>query len=77
MDLPDGATVGDLVERLLREDLSRDGMSSAQGPDLPDGRGPGQSVIFVNGRNIGSLAGVKTRLGEGDKVLFVIPAAGG
>ncbi len=77
VDLPGGATIEDLIERLRRENLGQGDIPDGQSWDLPDVREPGQFVILLNGRSVGSLAGMKTRLSDGDNVLLVIPAAGG
>ncbi len=67
--VPEGSTVGRLLEHLGREGL---------GPEAPlDPKAAGSFVVFLNGRNVASLEGQETRLREDDEVLLVIPAAGG
>jgi molybdopterin converting factor small subunit len=69
VDLPNGSTVGRLLEH-----LECTGMVSQApwGPEMA-----GSCAVFLNGRNIASLDGQETRLRENDEVLLVIPAAGG
>jgi len=69
LDLPDGSTIKDLLKALK-------GCGSADElDDLVEGR---SSVkVLVNGREITYLAGLETRLRDGDVVAFIPPVAGG
>mgnify|MGYP000105986001 CR=1 FL=1 len=69
LDLPDGSTIKDLL-KALRGCGSVDELD-----DLVEGR---SSVkVLVNGREITYLAGLETRLRDGDVVAFIPPVAGG
>ena len=69
LDLPDGSTIKDLLKALR-------GCGSVDELDeLVEGRS-GVKVL-VNGREITYLAGLETRLRDGDVVAFIPPVAGG
>jgi molybdopterin converting factor small subunit len=59
------ATVGELIEVL----------SARYGPDFK--KRVGAARIVVNGSPIQFGKGLKTTLGEGDKVAFLVPVGGG
>ncbi len=67
IDVPDGTTVGDLIEMfpMIKEEIER---YRAKGFDM---------IIMVNGRHIQFLNGLSTMLRENDSVEFFPPAAGG
>jgi len=74
VDLADGATIEDLVARLVE----------IGGPALAPHLAPPKEEsahaplrIMVNGRDITVLGGRRTVLAEGDDVLVFIPIAGG
>lgn len=70
LELPDGLTIGDLLEKLGERYGSR--------LDVDRLVGENQNVkILVNGREITYLDGLKTGLRDGDSVAFIPPVAGG
>jgi molybdopterin synthase sulfur carrier subunit len=72
VEVPQGATVRDLVKII---DERREGRLSREildGDRLKD-----QYNILVNGRAVDYLAGLDTRLNEGDEVVFMPPVGGG
>ena len=72
LTLPDGATVRDLISRLveLRPVL-------AQRLLAQDGNVPPSVNVFVNGRDIRDLGGLDTPVMPDDEVTILPPAAGG
>ena len=70
--LPDGATVGDLLKRLVEV---RPGLA----PRLldEDGNIPRFVNVFVNGRDVRYLSGLDTPVMPDDEVVILPPAAGG
>ena len=72
--LGDGATVGDVVEKLV-ESFPPEFKEALVDPVL---REPWpNALILVNGREIGVLDGVGTAVGDGDDVVFVPATHGG
>ena len=72
--LGDGATVGDVVQRLV------DSFPAEFGRALVDpvlGEPQPNALILVNGREISVLDGVGTVVGDGDEVVFVPVTHGG
>ncbi len=70
VDLPEGSTVADLLNRLLEIYPGLDGLVIRDGSPAPYHR------ITVNGRDIDLLSGVETVLSEGDVVALHPPAGG-
>jgi len=71
VELPDGALVQDLLRALCQ-------MHEQLGPLIFEGGGIKEDVnVFVNGRNMVSLQGAETRLGDGDEVALFPAAIGG
>ena len=70
--LPEGATIGDLLNRLveLRPNLAHRLLDA-------DGNIPRHVNVFVNGRDIRYLNGLDTPLMANDEVTILPPAAGG
>ncbi len=68
-ELEEGATVGQLLERLLSE-------YPALRRLLEDESGA-RPTILVNGRSVEFLEGERTRLSDGDTVAIIPPAGGG
>jgi len=72
VELPDNADIKILLEK-LREILGEEFGESVSEEKIME-----NSVkIFVNGRDIGFLQGLSTRLKEGDRVALIPPVAGG
>ena len=65
VDLPEGATVRDLIDY-----LDANLIEGFKSEILEDGQVKYPVEIAVNGRRIDFLEGLDTRLKEGDKVLF-------
>ena len=72
VDVPDGITVGKLVE-FLNEKFPK---LKAEILD-EEGRLKPMYNILVNGRAVEWLKGLDTELKDGDEVVFIPPAAGG
>jgi molybdopterin synthase sulfur carrier subunit len=70
--LPEGATIGDLLNRLveLRPNLADRLLDE-------DGNIPRFVNVFVNGRDIRHLGGLHTPVTPNDEVIILPPAAGG
>jgi molybdopterin converting factor small subunit len=68
VELPEGATVGDLIDALARE----------HGPEFhehlidPDGKVKGEVFITVDGLNVASQAGLETALAPGSESHIVL-----
>ena len=73
VELEEGATLGDLIEKLIREigPHLREAIFSDDGSLHPFLK------ILVNGRDVEFLEGLGTRLSDGDEVAIVPPAGGG
>ena len=74
LDLPPGATVGDLLSQVAGmggEELARYLAEPKEATPYAPLR------VMVNGRDIVALEGRQTVLNDGDEVLFFIPIAGG
>ncbi len=71
-ELPEGATVADLVDRLVEE---FDGLA----PHLvaEDGGVPANSNVTIDGRNVRQLDGMDSRLEDGATVRFATSVVGG
>ena len=70
--LPDGATVRDLISRLVEPRPALAQRLLAQ-----DGNIPPSVNVFVNGRDIRDLSGLDTPVMPDDEVTILPPAAGG
>ncbi len=68
-ELEEGATVGKLLEKLLKEYPRL-----SEYLEEEEGVAP---TILVNGRSIDFLEGLNTRLRDGDTVAIIPPAGGG
>jgi molybdopterin converting factor small subunit len=74
LSLAEGATIDDLVERLM--EIGGDKLAPYLAvPKEESAHAPLR--VMVNGRDIAALAGRKTVLEEGDDILIFIPIAGG
>ena len=72
VELPEGSTVGDLLSELARR-LGRAFREAV----MEGGRLAEYVKVFVNGRDIDFLSGLKTVLRDGDEVALIPPAGGG
>ncbi len=71
LDLPDEASVRDLIARL------EEAAPGITGELVDDGRVREGYKVMVNGRDVDFLEGLDTRLGDGDEVHIFPPVAGG
>ncbi|MEL9990836.1 MAG: ubiquitin-like small modifier protein 1 [Thermoproteus sp.] len=72
VEVPDGATVLDLIKVLDERHGGRLSREILDGDRLKD-----EYNVLVNGRAIDYLAGMATRLKDGDEVVFMPPVGGG
>jgi len=68
LELGEGATVGDVVKKLIA--AFPPGFKAALVDPVLGEPGP-NALILVNGREVGVLEGVATVVGDGDAVVFV------
>ena len=65
-------TLRDVIRALLEQDRAKwerilqDDFTPSEGYE-----------VLVNGRNIKSLEGLDTKIGEGDEIVFTVPLSGG
>jgi molybdopterin converting factor small subunit len=65
-------TLRDVIRALLEQDRAKwerilqDDFTPSEGYE-----------ILVNGRNMKSLEGIDTKIGEGDEIVFTVPLSGG
>jgi molybdopterin converting factor small subunit len=65
-------TLGDVMRALLEQDRAK------WDRILRDDFTPSEPYeVLVNGRNMKSLEGLDTKIGEGDEIVFTVPLAGG
>ncbi len=72
LEVPDGSTVMDLIKAIDEKYGGRLSREILDGGRLKD-----EYNILVNGRAIDYLAGLGTRLKDGDEVVFLPPVGGG
>jgi len=78
IDLPEGATVKELLQTLRRDHQMPEKLAVAgTAINLVDRDGRGDLIVLVNGRNIKQLQGLDSPLNEGDTISLLPPAAGG
>ena len=70
----EGATVGDLIEELNGAFEERFSVYLKEKGSTELRR---DAIVFVNGRNMVSRQGKKTKLSKGDLIVFMIAAVGG
>ncbi len=70
----EGATVGDLIEELNEAFEERFSVYLREKGSTELRR---DTIVFVNGRNMVSHQGKKTKLSKGDLIVFMIAAVGG
>ncbi|MGC9530383.1 MAG: ubiquitin-like small modifier protein 1 [Candidatus Bipolaricaulaceae bacterium] len=72
LDVPPGASCRQALQQLVRQ-------VPAVGPLLFDDQGEVRDHlnVFVNGRNVSTLAGLDTELSPGDSLAFFPPVGGG
>jgi molybdopterin converting factor small subunit len=66
--LPQGATVGNLVDRLRSQAAPTERLAAVP---------PDALLILINGRPIQYLGGWSTRLADGDEIAMLLKTAGG
>jgi len=74
MELKESVSVGEVVKGLT-ELLSPDFRRILIDPELGDPRP--NALILLNGREIGVLEGLKTKVADGDEVVFIPVSHGG
>jgi molybdopterin synthase sulfur carrier subunit len=72
VELKDGSTVKDLLDELI---VPRESLKSAVYDD--SGKVREYVILMKNRKNIDNLAGLDTKLSEGDDVTILPPVAGG
>lgn len=73
--LEDDATIRTLFERLMQTMETEELRRALLDPELND-PGP-NTIILVNGREVSSLEGMRTRLGQDSEVVIIPVAHGG
>lgn len=72
LEVPDGSTVMDLIKAIDERYGGRLSKEILDGERLKD-----EYNVLVNGRSVEYLAGLGTRLKDGDEVVFLPPVGGG
>lgn len=71
-ELPEGATVGDLLAALVADAPELEGQLRDESGEVAE-----SINVTVEGRNVRQLAGVETTLSDGDVVRIAPPVVGG